>query len=203
MMVVRAASLLTMLSIANVAGAADLARMFFTPAQRATLDNARKQNIRSEIGNDGEQQPAAAPVAQSISVNGLIRRSDGKNTIWLNNRIVTEQQPGALDASLGKSDNRVQLKVPDTGRKLDLKVGQTAEIVSGTIEESYLRRPAPKMDPKPAADVEKADTDVAKVTPTRGPEAVKSETVLQRRPLRGGDLESRDESRTQDGTNKK
>ena len=50
--------LLALLPIAHVCVAAELARMFYTPAQRATLDNARKQNIRVEIGNESEQQPA-------------------------------------------------------------------------------------------------------------------------------------------------
>ena len=140
--------LLALLPIAHVCVGAELARMFYTPAQRATLDNARKQNIRVEIGNESEQQPAAAPVPQNVSVNGIIRRSDGKNTIWLNNRVVNEQNPGGMNAAIGKSDNRVRLSVPDSGRSVDLKVGQTVEIVSGTIEESYLRRPTARTEVK-------------------------------------------------------
>ena len=93
--------LLALLPIAHACVAAELARMFYTPVQRATLDNARKQNIRVEIGNESEQQPAAAPVPQNVSVNGIIRRSDGKNTIWLNNRVVNEQNPGGMNAAMG------------------------------------------------------------------------------------------------------
>src|SRR6185369_3922403 len=130
MMRTRVLLLLVLAGIANACAGDELGRMFFTPAQRATLDNARKQNIRVEIGNENEQQPAAAPVPQNVSVNGVIRRSDGKNTIWLNNRAVNEQQPGSLNAAIGKGDNRVRLKVPESGRNLDLKVGQTVEIVS-------------------------------------------------------------------------
>ncbi len=155
MIAARGLVLLCLLAIANAASAAELGRMFFTPAQRATLDNARKQNIRAEIGNENEQQPAAAPVPQNVSVNGVIRRSDGKNTIWLNNRVVNEQQPGSLNAAIGKGDNRVRLNVLESGRNVDLKVGQTVEIVSGTIEESYLRRPAAKPDVKPPLEGEK------------------------------------------------
>jgi hypothetical protein len=199
----RALLLLALLTTAHAATAAELGRMFFTPAQRATLDNARKQNIRAEIGNDSEQQPSAAPVPQSVSVNGVIRRSDGKNTIWLNNRIVNEKQPGGINAAIGKADNRVRVNVPDSGRSLDLKVGQTVEIVSGTIEESYLRRPAAKPDVKPALEGEKAAGDVAKVTPVPPREAVKSEPALQRRPARAVDNDMRDDSRTDSGANTK
>ena len=203
MMTCRAALMLALLAAANAAAAAQLERMFFTPAQRATLDNARKQNIRVEIGNDSEQQPSTAPVPQHVSVNGVIRRSDGKNTIWLNNRVVNEQHPGGLGAALGKTDNRVRLNVPDGGRNVDLKVGQTVEIVSGTIEESYLRRRAAKAEVKPAAEGEKAPADVAKVTPASAREAVKSESGLQRRPARASDKDARDESKTDNITNTK
>ena len=193
--------LLALLPIAHVCVAAELARMFYTPAQRATLDNARKQNIRVEIGNESEQQPAAAPVPQNVSVNGIIRRSDGKNTIWLNNRVVDEQNPGGMNAAMGKSDNRVRLSVPDSGRSVDLKVGQTVEIVSGTIEESYLRRPAAKSEIKNAPEGEKAGSDVAKVTTTTPREPVKSEAPLQRRPARGMDSDQRDEPKNDSATN--
>jgi hypothetical protein len=196
--------LIGLLSVANTAAAAELARMFFTPAQRATLDNARKQNIRAEISNDGEQQqqqPASAQVPQNVSVNGLIRRSDGKNTIWLNNRVVNEQETAGINATVGKAGDRVRLSVPDSGRNVDLKVGQTVEIVSGIIEESYLRRPTAKPDVKPALDLEKAPVDVAKVTQTQPREAVKSDSI-QRRPARAADNDSRYESRPEENSTK-
>ncbi len=199
----QAITALALLVVTSAASAAELGRMFFTPSQRATLDNARKQNIRAEIGNDGEQQTTtAAPIPQNVSVNGLIKRSDGKNTVWINNRAVTEHQPGAVSAAIGKSDNRVQLNVPESGRKLDLKVGQTVEIVSGTIEESYLRRPAAKSEAKAAPEAEKSPGDVAKVTPPANRDAVKSEPALQRRPSRG-DGDPRDDSRTDDRPGRK
>ena len=195
--------LLALLPIAHVCVAAELARMFYTPAQRATLDNARKQNIRVEIGNESEQQPAAAPVPQNVSVNGIIRRSDGKNTIWLNNRVVNEQNPGGMNAEIGKSDNRVRLSVPESGRSVDLKVGQTVEIVSGTIEESYLRRPTARTEVKSGTEGEKASSDVAKVTSTPPREAVKSDPPLQRRPARGTDSDQRDEPKNDNTPNTK
>jgi hypothetical protein len=204
MMVARPLALFCLLAIVNAASAAELGRMFFTPAQRATLDNARKQNIRAEFGNENEQQSTAAPVPQNISVNGVIRRSDGKNTIWLNNRVVNEQQqPGSLNAAIGKGDNGVRLNVPESGRNHDLKVGQTVEIVSGTIEESYLRRPAAKPDVKPPPVGEKAGGDVAKVIATPPREPLKSESALQRRPARAEDNDIRDEANTDSGANKK
>lgn len=205
MMRLRAAAILALTFIAGAAGAAELGRMFYTPAQRATLDNARKQNIRVEIGNDNseQQQPSAAPVPQNVSVNGVIRRSDGKNTIWLNNHAISEQQAGGINAAVGKGDNRVHLRVPESGRSVDLKVGQTVEIVSGTIEENYLRRPAAKSDSKGPASGENTGPGVSKVTPAPSREALKSEPLLQRRPVRGLDRDARDEPRNDGGADTK
>ena len=162
-MIIRAAWILVFLWPAYAAGAEELGRLFFTPAQRATLDNARKQNIRSEIGNDAEQP--ATPLPQNVSVNGVIRRSDGKNTIWLNNRVVTERQSGALSAAVGKNDNRVRLSVPENGKNVELKVGQSVEIVSGTIGENYLRRGGIKPEIKSAVAAENAGTNPSKDSP--------------------------------------
>ena len=141
-----------LLFCAGTAMSADLDRMFFTPEQRATLDNARRQNLRIEIGTANVQP--AAPVPQNLSVNGIVRRSDGKSTIWLNNRAVTEPHAGGINVVTGKNDNRVKLTDPESGRSVDLKVGQTVEIVSGTIQENYARRPLSNPEAKPAAGPE-------------------------------------------------
>ncbi len=201
-MTARTLGVLALMLIACTAYAAELERMFFTPAQRATLDNARKQNIRVEIGSDNEQ-PAAAPVPQNFSVNGVIRRSDGKSTIWLNNRVVSEQPASGMKAAVGKTDNRVRLSVPESGRSVDLKVGQTVEIVSGAVEESYLRRPAPKPEAKTAPGAENSGADVANVTPVQPRDAVKSQSALQKRPARAVERDVRDDARNDNGADKK
>ena len=151
-----AAVLLCILGWAASAHAAELGRLFFTPAQRATLDDARKQNIRVEMGNETEQPPA--PVPQHISVMGLVQRSDGKSTVWLNNRVVTEQQEprGGIVVTADKKDPRVKLTVPESGRSVDLKVGQTVEVLSGTISEGYARRAPLKPVEKPTPTAEAA-----------------------------------------------
>jgi hypothetical protein len=147
------------------ASGAELGRLFFTPVQRATLDNARKQNIRVVIGNENKDD--TEPVPQNISVNGLVKRSDGKSTVWLNNRAVSEQQAGGAGIATRKEDNRVKLTVPDSGRIIDLKVGQSVEVITGTVQEGYARSaPVPEAQP-PAKPVQTTPNpiDVKKITP--------------------------------------
>jgi hypothetical protein len=178
---------------AGAASAADLDRLFFTPEQRATLDKARKQNSRSEA--DREFKPPAAPLPQNVSVTGMIRRSDGKNTIWLNNRVVNERQAGGIIAGAGKRDNQVRLSLPDAGKSVDLKVGQTLEILSGTIEENYLRRRAPESASGSGAANENRAAEASKVTPAQPLEPVKSETLAQKRAARAAERNAADDAR--------
>lgn len=149
-MTARLAAAIVLMLGAGTAAAAELGRLFFTPAQRATLDTLREKNIGKEAVSEKEPAP---PLPQNVTLDGVVRRSDGKNTVWLNSRAVTAPKAGGIGVSTGKNDNRVRLRVPESGRSIDLKVGQTAEIVSGTIAENYSRRaPLPQPEAKPAPD---------------------------------------------------
>jgi len=146
-------ALIVLMAGAGTAAGADFGRMFFTPAQRAALDSFRKMNIRGAIAVEVERDqdlvvPSTAP--ERMSVNGIVRRSDGKNSVWINNRAVDAGQPGGVEVAPGKNDNRVKLTAPQSGRSFELKVGQTVEVLSGTIEEGYARRAAARPEPEPA-----------------------------------------------------
>src|SRR5688572_14425741 len=68
-----------------------LGRLFFTPPQRSSLDIARSQRARTTLATEStEQQPVQQE--QTISYGGMVRRSDGKSTVWINGRPVTEQE---------------------------------------------------------------------------------------------------------------
>ena len=55
------------------ASAANLGTLFFTPEERARLDKQRR----------GEPEvPAATPGKPEVT--GFVRRSDGRNTVWIN-----------------------------------------------------------------------------------------------------------------------
>ena len=150
-MIARAALTLLLLAAA-AAPAAELGRLFFTPAQRAALDAARKQNVRVEIANEDTERPQqpAAPAPRDLSVNGLIQRSDGKSTVWVNNKPLAGDTAGGYNVTTRRGDNRVNLTAPDGGRSVQLKVGQTLEVQSGTVEEGFRRRAAAAPEEKPA-----------------------------------------------------
>ena len=81
---------LVLLAVCIPAGAAELGRLFHTPAEREQLDRLRR----------GEpERPAAAaaiePRTQAPEVTGFVKRSDGRNTVWIDGRPVTTSNPKA------------------------------------------------------------------------------------------------------------
>lgn len=113
-----------------------LDRLFFTPEQRARMDVARQQ----ERGLRIEDEEAPAPPPANIILNGVVTRSDGKATVWINNQ---PQSPEKASQAVGVEGRGGQLKVtvPDARRGIPLKVGQSLDVASGKVEEVYRRAP--------------------------------------------------------------
>lgn len=53
-----------------------LGRLFFTPEKRAALERSRRLNLRQAQQMEGE----------TLSLDGIVRRSDGSGTAWINGR---------------------------------------------------------------------------------------------------------------------
>jgi hypothetical protein len=124
-----------------------LGRLFFTPQQRSTLDNARGQKIKIDVEVETETE---TPNLEIISVNGMIKRSDGQSTVWINNQLLNEKRApsGIKIISRSADDARVTLQLPPSRRNVDLKVGQNLDAVTGQIQESYQRPPMPPLNEK-------------------------------------------------------
>ena len=142
-----------------------LGRLFFTPAQRLSLDVARSQRARATLATETDQE--AAPVSQTITYGGLIRRDDGRTTVWLNNQPVRDTDPAGAGAVVTRvrPDGRITLQAPQSARSVELKPGQSVELLTGTIEEGYSRRALSEPDPKPKPG-SKPGTDARKGKPS-------------------------------------
>jgi len=164
------------LAPAAVAGQADpvkslktesLGRLFFTPTERAQLDIARMQ--KKTAPDAAAAAPAAEPpsIPQTVTYGGIVRRSDGKAMLWINNRLVEEKEAltGLNLKGKVRPDGAVTLQVPQTGGSINVKVGQSVELETGRVGEA--RKPQPEA--KPAAD--EAKTDAAQAKPASTPPA--------------------------------
>ena len=128
--------------------AAPLGRLFFTPSERAQLDIARSQ--KKAPTEAAAPPPEPPPLPQTVTYGGIVRRSDGKAMLWINNRLVEEKDAlsGLNLKGRVRPDGAVTLQVPQTGGSINVKVGQSVELQTGRIGEA--RRPEP--EPKPQAD---------------------------------------------------
>ncbi|HEX8610512.1 MAG TPA: hypothetical protein VF800_04425 [Telluria sp.] len=104
---------------------AQIGRLFTTPAERQQLDIAR--------GLVAPPPPPpvleAPPAPQPLTVNGFVRRSSGKSTVWVNN----EAQDGARNRFSGQAQApRVTLTLP-SGQKITVKPGQSVDANTGTV----------------------------------------------------------------------
>ena len=110
---------------AVVAGA-DLGRLFTSAEQRAKMDNS----FPAAAGPAGGVQDAGA----QLRLDGVIRGSDGRQAIWINQR---QQAPG--DSAVLLHDGRVRLQWDSGSSSRLLKPGQRVDKVTGRLYEPYDR----------------------------------------------------------------
>lgn len=148
------AGVLCLLICTGVAGA-DFGRLFFTPAERAALDQARAARAAQPGTETAPPDPPPVPVVAPAAVppalpvltlNGIVRRRDGLDTIWLNG------MPGDAGATAvpGVRVRRaargalLEFEAPQRAPPLVLKPGQRFDPATHTVNDAYA---------VPAADV--------------------------------------------------
>ena len=114
---------LAMLAPACAADAPDLGRLFFTPERRATLERQRTLNV----------QEAQSLQGTSMSLDGVVYRSSGKATVWVNNQAQTESESArtGVTATISPRTPGSALLVPGQEAPAELKVGETINRATG------------------------------------------------------------------------
>ena len=131
----RTLALALLLIIPTANADAQLGRLFFTPDQRAALDQARQHNKNLDVINE------SAP--DNITLNGVIKRSDGQHTIWINNRAFSDKTASErITVTREKESGRYTVKLPYSEKRVQLKVGQSMDAASGKVDEAYRNKPA-------------------------------------------------------------
>ena len=123
----RFAFLLVMLIAAPAAQSQEVGRLFFTPDQRANLDQRRKARV--------PDKPAAATVAAPVTrVDGYVTRSAGPSTVWINGESVPENAPEAPHIDGGRNaSGSVSISVGESGKRIRLKPGESLDRGNGEV----------------------------------------------------------------------
>lgn len=115
-----------------------LGRLFTTPIERMQLDSQRNGSPAGLPGqNTAIAAPAAAPLPEQplavapepVQLNGVVRRSSGRSTVWLN------QVPQADANNQLLPDQSLSLRL-SSGRKLIMKPGQSFDPANGSVREA-------------------------------------------------------------------
>ena len=101
----------------------ELGRLFFTPERRQNLDRQRQLNIQET------QQVAEDP---TFTINGVVARSNGKRTVWVNGVAQNENElpGGVLVVPKKKDPGRVVVHTTES-LTANAKVGDTVNRNTG------------------------------------------------------------------------
>ena len=124
--------LLLSLCVQTHANAADpahtLGKLFLTPERREALDHQREFNLR---------EADDAPGSETLSLDGVVQRSSGRNSVWINQRMqsgadkglgvrLEKGRPGAADLKLDDNPG-TRLKV---GESINRKTQERKDVVA-------------------------------------------------------------------------
>ena len=124
-----------------------LGKLFFSPAQREALDAGKRIFIkRAEQG----QAAPAKPRVPDVAVNGVVTRSDGERTVWVNGQAFHNESPDGI--RVRTNPNRpasTSISIPQTQKTADVLVGQQLDVVTGRIQNQVSRDPP--VEPAPVS----------------------------------------------------
>lgn len=113
-----------------VHNATPLGTLFYSPAQRAAITQARAGSLVNQ-GSSGEADSDAIKSPPPIlEINGVVRRGQGKSTVWINRRPVAEGQPigAAGSPSIANRSVVIDGKAVRVGETINLATGQRSDI---------------------------------------------------------------------------
>lgn len=121
-------ALLLALLPAGPAAAQQLGRLFFTPEQRSALDARRAARL--------PDKPAAVAESPTTRVDGYVRRSSGKSTVWVDGEALPDGlQLEGLRVQRGNDPTRVTVTVGEDGRRIEMRVGETLDRATGEVKD--------------------------------------------------------------------
>lgn len=113
------AGLLALMLVSSLAHAEPLGRLFFTPERRALLERQRQLDIQEKTAETVE-------LVANVHVNGMVRRSGGKSTVWINGRpqLTNEASGGVTVRPSRRDQEQVEISVGEE-TPASLRIGET------------------------------------------------------------------------------
>lgn len=114
---------LLLLAAAHGAAARELGRLFFTPERRAAMERQRTFNI----------QEAQTLQGTTMTLDGVVYRSSGKTTVWINRTAQTEGESArtGVSAVVSPKTPGSALLAPGDETPAQLNVGEAINRATG------------------------------------------------------------------------
>lgn len=111
----------------------NLMRLFYTPAERATID-AQRPGVKQS----GPVNTTVKPQTQSIQYQGYVKRKGHADVVWINNKNTLKTKKPLSDVRLIKvqNDGKATLVIKDKGR-VKLKPGQVVTRGQRGVRDEY------------------------------------------------------------------
>lgn len=129
----------------------DLGRLFFSPEERAALEAIRTAATlpppplsAREISHLPTVPEAEVPPPPALTLNGIVTRSHGPATLWLNGSAQdarSPQVPGAAHPRIRIDRNAIEIALDATRPAQRMKAGQTLESTRAGVVEAHDVRP--------------------------------------------------------------
>lgn len=105
----------------------ELGRLFFTPERRQSLDRQRQLNI---------QEKQEAPADPTLTINGVVTRSSGKRTVWVNGVAQNDnEKPSGVAVTPKRNEPGTVVVHTEEAPNARAKVGDTVNRNSGEATE--------------------------------------------------------------------
>jgi hypothetical protein len=112
-------------AIPSATSAEELGRLFFTPERRQQLDHQRQFNL---------EEQREAPEDPTLTINGVVTRSSGKRTVWVNGITRSDREAFGDATVFPKPGNPARFIVrPGQTTATEAKVGDTVNQATGEI----------------------------------------------------------------------
>ena len=144
------------LACAGALAAEPLGRLFFTPAQRSALD-AGKIIGEPRAG----QAPVRASGPRELRLDGVVTRSDGEFTVWVNGQASDQVPPPRIGVAVKSEPAAARIKLQGKPGTRTIQVGQSLDTRTGVVREGYAQDPREETSPERFADTPLPDSNVS------------------------------------------
>ena len=130
-----------------------IGRLFLPPAERARIELARGREDAMDVSFTAiESGQKVERPDESVALNGVVRRADGNDVIWVNGRMIGDRLGDAETIKVRQgpdANNNVVLEASGVPRPVRLKPGQAWDRDTGSVVDCYR---CTRADTEPAAN---------------------------------------------------